>query len=166
MESSLSLPPTKQRWVVPLFVLPVEVYVVTAALGYLCYSRLQCLAHTSFHSEGLHHVSPRGIMPRAPTSMHRGCSFQPLFRTASADLLYFSCFRKCHFVMLSSHGEISSTQTTVLSLSDHIIPSGRQEVAAMWGGNGWFFDWPSRSMFRSNCNCQSSLASNRGTAPV
>ena len=67
---------------------------------------------------------------------------------------------------MSSHGEVSSTHATVFSLSDYITPSGRREAGTMCGGNGLFFDWPSHSTFRSNCNCQSSLASNSGIATV
>ena len=98
--------------------------------------------------------------------MYGGCSVHPWFYTLTASLLQFSCFWKCHFFKLSSHGAVSCTHATAFSLSDHIAPSGRREAATMCGGKGFFFDWLSRSTFRSNYNCQSSLASNSGVVIV
>ena len=48
------------------------------------------------------------------------------------------------------------------SLFDHMTPSGRYFEAAMCGGKGLFFVWPSAATQTSNCSSQSSLDSKSG----
>ena len=93
-------------------------------------------------------VVVRPMKPPQPTSMGITWQAHPLSSHSMRSFSYWSFFLSKASSMFSSHGTVSSTMMTRLTVSDHITMSGRSWVCTMWCGK-WRASFRSAAIFQS-----------------